>query len=544
MKKLLLVVAMFVFTLSLAACNGNNDDPDPNPDPDPDTNAPTLVGIDDTEITIGDTFDPLAGVSATDEVDGDVTSSITVSGTVDVNTVGNYTLTYTVTDSDGNETEETRTVVVKGLDGCEVHQELIDGVCEDIPPTVITIMHGAVNEIDPFHEAYSGTEQLARQELQETVEETYNVTINYEQYPPSAAWGPTRVSAIIQSSVSGEHMGDIYWVTSDWIQQLVEGDAIVPVTQYMNDIGSEIDSVYFDVGGYQGEIYGFESFGVTMSTGLYYNADLIESLGVSNPSQMYLDGDWTWSQFETWATNVQTQLSSMGEDYFALGGMPSYYASAMIPLNGGSLINADSGRVSFAQNPALETYDFLTTLYEKGLFEPTPQYDAGSPQWQAGKVALHPGSLWFVNASNRWGGIPFELGFVPYPSADDYTGEYLSPVSGVALMTIASGMDAEREELVFEVWNALQLWPSDEDATEAFELSLLTKFDDELYIDAYMAVYDKVYLDLINAIGISAYGESGWTSNINRAIRDGDSRTVVDSIRPIYEAALDDYLGN
>lgn len=545
MKKLFVLFTAIVLTLSLAACNGGSDD-DPDPDPQPDVNAPTITGVEDVEITIGDPFDPMDGVSATDEVDGDVTADITISGTVDVNTVGNYDLIYSVTDSDGNFASETRRVVVKGLDGCEVHQELIDGECVDIPPTEITIMHGAVYEIDPFDEGYTGTEQLERQELQRTVEEQYNVTINYEAYPTTAAWGPSRVNAIIQSSISGDHLSDIYWVTSDWIQQLVQGDAIAPVTAYMNTHGENIDPVFWDLGGYQGEVYGFESGQVTMSTGLYYNADLIDQLGVANPSQMFLDGDWTWSQFETWATSVQTQLSSLGEDYFALGGMLSYYAASMVPLNGGSLINADTGRVSFAQNPAFETYDFLTTLYEKGLFEGAPQYDAGSPAWQAGKVAIHPGSLWFINASNRWGGsIEFEIGFVPYPVADSYTGEYVSPISGVALMTLASGMDPEREELVFEVWNALQLWKTPTEAATDFALTLLTKFDDQLYIDAYMAVYDKVYLDLINAIGISAYNpEIGWSSRINAGIRDGNARTLMDTIRPNYEAALDDYLGN
>jgi hypothetical protein len=161
---------------------------------------------------------------------------------------GVYTIVYTVTDSAGNVATENRTVTVEALPECGQHQELVGGVCVDIDPTVITIMHGAVHEIDPFHESYSGTEQLERQQLQTAVEEEYNVTIVYEPYPDNAGWGPNRVSAIIQSSVAGEHLSDIYWVTSDWIQQLVEGDAIVPVTQYMNTTGSNINDVWNDVG--------------------------------------------------------------------------------------------------------------------------------------------------------------------------------------------------------------------------------------------------------------------------------------------------------
>ncbi len=50
------------------------------------------------------------GVEANDERDGNLTSSVSVSGTVDVNTTGTYTLTYTVSDAAGNEASLTRTV--------------------------------------------------------------------------------------------------------------------------------------------------------------------------------------------------------------------------------------------------------------------------------------------------------------------------------------------------------------------------------------------------------------------------------------------------
>lgn len=52
------------------------------------------------------------GAIANDDVDGDITSKITTSGTVDTNTVGIYTITYTVVDTAGNQTIATRTVNV------------------------------------------------------------------------------------------------------------------------------------------------------------------------------------------------------------------------------------------------------------------------------------------------------------------------------------------------------------------------------------------------------------------------------------------------
>ncbi len=88
-----------------------------------DTTAPEITGTDSTTITEGDTFNSMEGVSATDDTDGDVTSNITVSGTVDTSTPGTYTLTYTVADSSNNETTTDRTITVEALPDPESETE-------------------------------------------------------------------------------------------------------------------------------------------------------------------------------------------------------------------------------------------------------------------------------------------------------------------------------------------------------------------------------------------------------------------------------------
>ncbi len=554
MRKLILSLIMTSLVFTLVACGKTTEDPECTSnqilengvcvDIEANEDAAVISGVDEVSLTVGDAFNQLDGVTAVDAIDGDITSSMTVSGTLDLDTIGNYTLTYTVTDSDGNVSTVTRLIIVVSVAGCAIHYQLIDDICVKEDPEIVTIMHGAVSQVDPFHEDYSGTEQLDRQAQIELIEEELNVDIVFEQYSPSAAWGPSRVTAIIQSSVSGDHLSDLYWVASNWIQQLVMGDAIASVSPYMVEHGSNIDDSYVEIGSYQDDVYGFGNGQIQISFGLYYNADLVENLGVENPTDLYLAGEWNWTEFETWATEVQTQLSAQGDDMYALGGILSYYAQNMIPLNGGSLINSQTARVAFAQKPALDTYDYLSNLYNKGLFELSPAYDAGSPEWMAGKVAMHPGELWFITSDIRWATLPFELGFVPFPVADDFTGEYISPVNAVALLVMASGMTPEREELVFQVWNEIQLWKTEQELADDYELILMTKFDEFTYVEAYLEVYDKIYFDLIAAMTVSYFSADSWNININTGIREGTSRTVVDQIRPIYEAALDEYLGN
>jgi len=73
----------------------------------------TLLGAAPLDLSVGDTYtDP--GATASDDIDGDITSSIVVAGaTVDTATVGNYVVTYDVSDSAGNSAVQlTRTVNV------------------------------------------------------------------------------------------------------------------------------------------------------------------------------------------------------------------------------------------------------------------------------------------------------------------------------------------------------------------------------------------------------------------------------------------------
>jgi prepilin-type N-terminal cleavage/methylation domain-containing protein len=78
-----------------------------------DVSAPviTLNGSNPTNISVGATYID-AGATAIDDVDGNVTSKIITTGTVNPNVAGTYTITYTVKDNANNTSVLTRTVNV------------------------------------------------------------------------------------------------------------------------------------------------------------------------------------------------------------------------------------------------------------------------------------------------------------------------------------------------------------------------------------------------------------------------------------------------
>lgn len=105
---LLLLVGFLLFGFKLALADEA---------PPVDTTPPvlTLLGEANMNLNLGDNYLE-AGATALDETDGDLTANIVINGLVDTTTVGNYVLSYNVTDAAGNSAVPlTRNVSVNAL---------------------------------------------------------------------------------------------------------------------------------------------------------------------------------------------------------------------------------------------------------------------------------------------------------------------------------------------------------------------------------------------------------------------------------------------
>lgn len=77
-----------------------------------DETVPVIFGVDDITVNVGSDFDPLSGVSAIDDLDGDITTELVITENVDTTTSGVYLVRYDVSDSQNNQTIELRYVTV------------------------------------------------------------------------------------------------------------------------------------------------------------------------------------------------------------------------------------------------------------------------------------------------------------------------------------------------------------------------------------------------------------------------------------------------
>ncbi|WP_086429461.1 immunoglobulin-like domain-containing protein [Staphylococcus cornubiensis] len=74
--------------------------------------VPSIKGVEDSVIKVGEDYNPYDGVIAYDKEDGDLTDKIKVNGHLDTTKQGIYTLQYEVTDSDGAIETSSRTIKV------------------------------------------------------------------------------------------------------------------------------------------------------------------------------------------------------------------------------------------------------------------------------------------------------------------------------------------------------------------------------------------------------------------------------------------------
>jgi hypothetical protein len=138
-----------------------------------DTTPPviTLTGDASIELSVGEAYVD-EGAVAVDNLDGDISRNIVVSGSVNNDFVGTYTLTYNVTDSDGNAAAPvTRTVTVTGdeyfvrnavfndSDGnilttlpkkgfVIAHADITSNTSTPVPVTVVLVLYNKKGEIE------------------------------------------------------------------------------------------------------------------------------------------------------------------------------------------------------------------------------------------------------------------------------------------------------------------------------------------------------------------------------------------------------------
>ncbi len=133
--------------------------------------APVFTGTQEIRLNPADTFNPMTDIQATDKEDGDITSQVQVTNnTVQEGVPGTYEVTYEVTDSDGNLTTYTRTVIVTEA------PEITGGETIRLNPTDTFDPMTDIQATDKEDGDLTSQIQVTNNTVQEGVPGTYEVT--------------------------------------------------------------------------------------------------------------------------------------------------------------------------------------------------------------------------------------------------------------------------------------------------------------------------------------------------------------------------------
>lgn len=115
--------------------------------------APTIAGVKDQTIKVGESFNPKTGVSAKDKEDGDLTSKIKIEGKVDTNKVGKYKLTYSVEDSKGAKATASATVTVEKSETSEqpTNPVIPPSISDKLDSDIVEIISGNGEKDNPLN---------------------------------------------------------------------------------------------------------------------------------------------------------------------------------------------------------------------------------------------------------------------------------------------------------------------------------------------------------------------------------------------------------
>jgi len=290
---------------------------------------------------------------------------------------------------------------------------------------VIMSSPGHTNDHDPFHESYTSLDKTAKQEAWLEVQQNFNCTISVIEYPMSAPWGPIRASYIVEKASLNQSEADIMVTTYEWIKILADGNGVIDVSDYYNTYGqNQMYAALKNATSYKDGLYGLipnNVGGLNVDKGMYYNVELVESLGLDSPAKLFNDGDWTYSGFEAYAKNAATLLGD-GQTVFA--GKPVLYWIGMTNAAGVKLVDTVSLDVNFNNQYATQSASILRGLYQE-IGWGDMGFDALASSFNDGNSIFQAAELWFLKSADRWPTTIWndsghsEFGYVPFPYPDD-----------------------------------------------------------------------------------------------------------------------------
>lgn len=190
-------------------------------------------------------------------------------------------------------------------------------------------------------------------------------------------------------------------------------DYFMPLT----DEDMDVDSSIYDLDtmkslAWDGKNYGYIAYKSTMTNYgiLLYNQDLFDKYGVKTPYTMWREGNWDWDAFVQMAQDIQSNsgVRALTAEYH--GYLLSLTAGEdSVAMKNGKLAN------NAASSKLRDAYRWLNNLKLNGQYKVLDQ-GLNSAGFISGQAVMYVADSWTLQAGERFGNLPFTLGYAPLPS--------------------------------------------------------------------------------------------------------------------------------
>ena len=462
--------------------------------------------------------------------------------------------------------EGTAYIIAYTLDGSIKSSRVKIKVTPAAPPEVYPDLKGykivmmnassALSDLDPFLDAYAGSDKVFKQQAWNEIESDYNCEISVEAYPDEAPWGKSRYQWINTQAELGDARADFYVISSAWMSDIAGvGSAYNAASVYQRYGKNQMSLSLKQSATYRGGLYalstGPDEAQNYAKYGLYYNVAWVEKLKVESPAKLFNEGKWTYSVFVDWANSVQALI---GEDEYALAGNAYYYWMGMVHSCGIKIADPASVIVTLKNPREIAAAELMRGLYATGAYSSQNSWMESSGLFIDGKAVMTSGDWWFMKSDNRWTikmwGEDTRYGYVPFPRPDDMPKDAQRVAeTGTSLLLFASARDAAHPAGVTydDVYRAMldlylrtnKYYSNDPsyDPESIKRNGIASKVDDPESVEAAMywdnskVFYDAVQDFFESPSGCPLAGGNGISNVIFRGV---DYQTFIDAMETPY----------
>jgi multiple sugar transport system substrate-binding protein len=241
---------------------------------------------------------------------------------------------------------------------------------------------------------------------------------------------------------------DVFYSGDGSIQKFVRDNRVLDISGYMSKSATlKPDSIYENL--YGAAKQGDKIYGVTVDCNpmiIYYNIDMLKSLGIKTPQEYYDEGNWNWDAF----AEVARKARAGGKHGFILN---NWWGPTSFFSNSSNLgyFSEDAKTVTIDQPEKVAGLKFMESLIKEKAVTYSgalPKGQGDDAMFMSGQVAMTTAGRWYVPIFKKI--TAFKWDIISYPKTNDGK----DPVPGIPTAYMVINKDSKNPEAAFKFLEA------------------------------------------------------------------------------------------